>query len=295
MRDYLKDFSEYLDTVKKSSANTIESYVRDVRVFLSYAEINSLDVLKLVSSDIKEYINYLERLGKNHSTQVRNLASIRCFYEYLLHMDLVSENPTKAVKLQKCEIKLPEILTQKEIDILLSQPNVSTLRGCRDKAMLELLYATGLRVSELIDLNIDDVNLQIGIVVCHSKNTERIVPIYKSAVKSIENYLSNVRGALVSDRAEKSLFVNMNGGHMTRQGFWKIIKAYAESGGINKSITPHTIRHSFATHLLENGAGIKDIKEMLGHSGISSTQVYSQIIKQKYENTYTKFHPKAGN
>lgn len=295
MRDYLKDFSEYLSAVKRSSANTIESYVRDVRVFLSYAEINSLDVIKTTSDEVREYINYLERLGKNHSTQVRNLASIRSFYEYLMYSDIVSANPTKNVKLKKCETKLPEILTQKEIDILFSQPNVSTLRGCRDKAMLELLYATGLRVSELIDLNLDDINLQINIVVCHSKNTERVVPIYKSAVKAIENYLSTVRSSLVSDRSEKALFVNMNGGRMTRQGFWKIIKAYAESGGINKTITPHTIRHSFATHLLENGAGIKDIKEMLGHSGISSTQVYSQIIKQKYENTYTKFHPKAGN
>lgn len=295
MRDYLKDYSEYLSTVKRSSNNTIESYVRDIRAFLSYSEINSLDIITVTSEDIKEYLDYLERIGKNHSTQVRNLASIRSFYEFLLYSDMVVSNPTKSIKLKKCETKLPEILTQKEVDILLSQPNVSTLRGCRDKAMLELLYATGLRVTELIDLDLSDINLQIGIVVCHSKNTERIVPIYKSAVKSIENYLNNVRNSLVADKSEKSLFVNMNGSRMTRQGFWKIIKAYAESGGIQKTITPHTIRHSFATHLLENGAGIKDIKEMLGHSGISSTQVYSQIIKQKYENTYTKFHPKAGN
>ena len=295
MRDYLKDYSEYLSTVKRSSNNTIESYVRDIRAFLSYSEINSLDIIAVTSEDIKEYLDYLERIGKNHSTQVRNLASIRSFYEFLLYSDMVVSNPTKSIKLKKCETKLPEILTQKEVDILLSQPNVSTLRGCRDKAMLELLYATGLRVTELIDLDLSDINLQIGIVVCHSKNTERIVPIYKSAVKSIENYLNNVRNSLVADKSEKSLFVNMNGSRMTRQGFWKIIKAYAESGGIQKTITPHTIRHSFATHLLENGAGIKDIKEMLGHSGISSTQVYSQIIKQKYENTYTKFHPKAGN
>lgn len=295
MQEYLKGFSEYLSDVKKSSPNTIESYVRDVRAFLSYSEINSIDITLVSADEIKQYIEYLERIGKNHSTQVRNLASVRSFYEFLIYSEVVSKNPTKSVKLKKCETKLPEILTQKEVDILLSQPNVSTLRGCRDKAMLELLYATGLRVSELIDLNLDDVNLQIGIVVCHSKNTERIVPIYKSAAKSVENYLSTVRGSLVTDKNEKSLFVNMNGTRMTRQGFWKIIKAYAESGGIQKSITPHTIRHSFATHLLENGAGIKDIKEMLGHSGVSSTQIYSQIIKQKYENTYTKFHPKAGN
>lgn len=295
MRDYLNEFTDYLKTVKKSSANTIESYVRDIKAFLSYAEINSLDILILSADDIREYINSLEKKGKTHSTLVRNLASIRCFYEFLIYTDSVLNNPTKNIKLKKAETKLPEILTQKEVDILLSQPNVSTHRGCRDKAMLELLYATGLRVTELIDLNVDDVNLQINIVMCHSSKSERIVPVYSSAIKSIENYLANVRNALVSDKSEKALFVNMNGTRMTRQGFWKIIKSYADMGGIDKKITPHTIRHSFATHLLENGAGIKDIKEMLGHSGISSTQVYSQIIKHKYENSYTKFHPKAGN
>lgn len=295
MRDYLNEFTEYLTSVKKSSANTIESYVRDIKAFLSYADINSLDILILTSADINDYLKTLEKKGKTHSTLVRNLASIRCFYEFLIYSDSVLTNPTKGVKLKKAETKLPEILTQKEIDILFSQPDVSTHRGCRDKAMLELLYATGLRVSELIDLDVDDINLQVNIVMCHSNKSERIVPVYKSAIKSIENYLINVRSFLVSDKNEKALFVNMNGTRMTRQGFWKIIKAYAESGDIKKTITPHTIRHSFATHLLENGAGIKDIKEMLGHSGISSTQVYSQIIKQKYENSYTKFHPKAGN
>ena len=295
MTEYLKDFKEYLFTVKKSSSNTIESYVRDVRSFLSYSQVNFTSFSSVNSDDIKTYIDTLEKSGKNHSTLVRNLASVRSFYEFLIYNNEAEINPTKSVKLSKAKVKLPEILTQKEIDVLISQPNVSTLRGCRDKAMLELLYATGLRVSELIDLNIDDINLQVNIVVCHSRNTERIVPVYKSAVKSIENYLTTVRNSLVTDRNEKALFVNMNGSRMTRQGFWKILKAYAESGGIEKTITPHTIRHSFATHLLENGAGIKDIKEMLGHSGLSSTQVYSQIIKQKYENTYTKFHPKAGN
>lgn len=293
MRDYLKDYTDYLNQVKKSSSNTVDSYVRDVRVFLSYVDLNSLVLKKVSPNDIKSYLNYLESLGKTHSTRTRNLASIKSFYDFLISIGLVKLNPTKEVKLKKLETKLPEILTQKEIDTLISQPNVSTLRGCRDKAMLELLYATGLRVSELIELNIEDINLQIGIIVCKSKQNERIVPVYKSALKSIENYLSNVRNSLVNNKNEKSLFVNMNGERMTRQGFWKIIKGYAESGGIKKTITPHTIRHSFATHLLENGAGIKDIKEMLGHSGLSSTQVYSQIIKQKYESKYIKFHPKA--
>lgn len=294
MRDYLTEFTEYLTQVKKSSKSTIESYVRDNKAFLRYAEVNSVNVEKASDEDIKKFIDSLKKSGKSQSTLVRVLASIRCFYEFLIQNGCIESNPTAKIKLHKEQTKLPEILTQKEIDILFSQPNVSTLRGCRDKAMLELLYATGLRVSELIDLDIDDINLQIDIVICHSKKAERIVPVYKTAMKSIENYLGNVRSALVPNKSEKALFVNMNGSRMTRQGFWKIIKGYAESGGIEKTITPHTLRHSFAAHLLENGAKIKDIKDMLGHAGVSSTQIYSQIIKQKYENSYTKFHPKAG-
>ncbi len=294
MRDYLTEFTEYLISVKKSSKSTIESYVRDNKAFLRYADVNTVNLESISDTEIKTYIDTLSNKGKSQATLIRVLASIRCFYEFLIYSGLVETNPTAKIKLHKEQNKLPEILTQKEIDTLFSQPNVSTLRGCRDKAMLELLYATGLRVSELIELDIDDINLQIDIVICHSKKSERIIPVYKSAIKSIENYLGNVRGALVTDKNEKSLFVNMNGSRMTRQGFWKIIKGYAEQGGIEKTITPHTIRHSFATHLLENGARIKDIKDMLGHAGVSSTHIYSQIIKQKYENSYTKFHPKAG-
>lgn len=294
MRDYLTEFTDYLLSVKKSSKSTVESYVRDNKAFLGYLEMNSVDVAKSESKVISDYLSVLKSKGKSQSTLVRVLASIRCFYEYMIYSGEIKTNPTSKIKLHKEQTKLPEILTQKEIDILLSQPNISTQRGCRDKAMLDLLYATGLRVTELIGLDVDDINLQVNIVICNSGKNERIVPVYKSAVKSVENYLSNVRPALVSGNSEKALFVNMNGSRMTRQGFWKIIKAYAEEGGIEKTITPHTIRHSFAMHLLENGARIKDIKEMLGHSGISSTQIYSQIIKQKYENSYTRFHPKAG-
>lgn len=294
MRDYLTEFTDYLLSVKKSSKSTVESYVRDNKAFLGYLEMNSVDVAKSESKVISDYLSVLKSKGKSQSTLVRVLASIRCFYEYMIYSGEIKTNPTSKIKLHKEQTKLPEILSQKEIDILLSQPNISTQRGCRDKAMLDLLYATGLRVTELIGLDVDDINLQVNIVICNSGKNERIVPVYKSAVKSVENYLSNVRPALVSGNSEKALFVNMNGSRMTRQGFWKIIKAYAEEGGIEKTITPHTIRHSFAMHLLENGARIKDIKEMLGHSGISSTQIYSQIIKQKYENSYTRFHPKAG-
>ncbi len=294
MRNYLNDFSLFLSETKKSSKNTIESYVRDIKAYLSYAEINSVNVCKVTKDDLNTYLENLKKIGKTQATIVRNLASIKCFYDFLLVENEVKSNPAKEIKSHKCKTKLPEILTAREIDLLLAQPDVSTIRGLRDKAMLELLYATGLRVSELIELNVDDINLHVGIVLCKSKNNERIIPIYKSALKYIENYLLMARSSIVMNNSEKTLFVNMNGSKMTRQGFWKIMKAYADGCGIDKSITPHTIRHSFATHLLENGAGIKDIKEMLGHAGVSSTQIYSQIIKQKYENSYTKFHPKAG-
>ena len=294
MRNYLNDFSLFLTETKKSSKNTVESYVRDIKAYLSYAEINSVNINKVTKDDINTYLENLKNIGKTQATIVRNLASIKCFYDYLVVNNEVKLNPAKEIKSHKCKSKLPEILSSREIDLLLAQPDVSTMRGLRDKAMLELLYATGLRVSELIELNVDDINLNVGIVLCRSKNNERIIPIYKSALKYIENYLLMSRSSIVLNNSEKTLFVNMNGGKMTRQGFWKIIKSYAEVCGIEKSITPHTIRHSFAAHLLENGAGLKDIKEMLGHAGVSSTQIYSQIIKQKYENSYNKFHPKAG-
>ena len=294
MRNYLNDFSLFLSETKKSSKNTVESYVRDIKAYLSYAEINSVNINKVTKDDINTYLENLKNIGKTQATIVRNLASIKCFYDYLVVNNEVKLNPAKEIKSHKCKSKLPEILSSREIDLLLAQPDVSTMRGLRDKAMLELLYATGLRVSELIELNVDDINLNVGIVLCRSKNNERIIPIYKSALKYIENYLLMSRSSIVLNNSEKTLFVNMNGGKMTRQGFWKIIKSYADACGIEKSITPHTIRHSFAAHLLENGAGLKDIKEMLGHAGVSSTQIYSQIIKQKYENSYNKFHPKAG-
>ena len=202
-------------------------------------------------------------------------------------------NPTEAVKIKRTEKKLPGILDSNEIMLLLSQPDGTDYKSRRDKAMLELLYATGIKVSELIELTVSNVNLQIGILHLHNEKKERIVPMYPAAVKAISSYLVNVRPVIVTDEAEDRLFTNMNGQPMSRQGFWKIIKHYAETAGIKKDITPHTLRHSFAAHLLENGAQLKDIKEMLGHSDISSTQVYAQFVKSKYTMAYTKYHPLA--
>lgn len=294
MNNEIISFCDYLTTTKNASKNTIDSYSRDLRGFLGFLSLQKLETQEVEKENVQQYLDSLQTLGKTNATLIRTLASIRCFYQFYLLNSRIDLNPTKGIQVGKVEKKLPEVLTQREVDSLLLQPETSTLRGCRDKAMLEVLYATGLRVSELINLNVDDINLHISILHCNSSKCDRVVPLYKNAIKSVEEYLTKVRSIIVSDKSEKALFLNLNGERMTRQGFWKIIKGYASSAGINKSITPHTIRHSFAAHLLENGAGIKDIKEMLGHSGISSTQVYTQIVKQKYDNSYVKFHPKAG-
>ena len=294
MTDYINGFCEYLRTAKNSSKNTLESYSRDIRAYLAFLDISSQKPENADKKQIEKFLQQLERQGKTNSTLVRSLASVRSFYQYLVYLGTVDSNPTKGIVLKKAEKKLPEILTQKEIDALISQPDITTLRGCRDKAMLELMYATGLRVTELIDLNIEDINLQVSIIHCRSEKSDRIIPVYRAAVKAVEDYLSRVRPVIATDKAEKSLFLNLNGDRLTRQGMWKIIKGYAEEAQIKKTITPHTIRHSFAAHLLENGAGIKDIKDMLGHSGISSTQVYTQIVKEMHESSYKRFHPKAG-
>lgn len=291
---YISNFREFLHNVKNSSKNTIESYSRDIESFFKFLNDNDLEADNVSKDDIENYINELTEQGKTQSTIIRTIASIRCFYQYLIYDQKVNDNPTSGIKFNKIQKKLPEILSPKEVDTLLAQPNISTLRGCRDKGMLELMYATGIRVSELINLNIEDINFQINILHCKTNKNERIIPIYKGAIKAVEAYLLRVRPVIATNRNQKALFLNLNGGRITRQGFWKIVKAYAEDAGIKKTITPHTIRHSFAAHLLDNGAGIKDIKDMLGHSGISSTQIYAQIVKQKYDSLYKKYHPKAG-
>ncbi|MBQ2676689.1 MAG: tyrosine recombinase [Clostridia bacterium] len=294
MKDYISEYSEFLATTKGASKNTLESYTRDIKQYLSYLSNVNVDVITADDTVVSKYVAELKRLGRTPSTITRFLASVRSFYQYLMATNQVTENPTVKVKVEKTAKKLPEILTEKEIDALLSQPSISDFKGCRDKAMLELLYATGVRVTELIDLNVDDVNLQINIIHCKSSKNERIIPVYHDAIKAVSEYLSRVRPAITVDRNQKALFLNMNGERLTRQGFWKIIKSYAFEAGIKREITPHTIRHSFAAHLLENGAGLKDIKDMLGHSDISSTHIYSTLMKQRYASAYKKFHPRAG-
>lgn len=293
MEKYIHSFRDYLIVDKKSAKNTAESYIRDVIQFKEYCVSNGKNnLLKIERDFFYRYLEFLSFSGKSASTCSRVIASLRSFYKYLLINEHIKFNPLDGIKQIKSEPKLPSILEQKEVLALLSQPKGNDYKSIRDKAMLELLYATGIKVSELIELKLSDINLQIGFLNLSGKS-ERIIPIYPNAVKSITNYILNVRPIIVDGNHIDNLFTNMNGQPITRQGFWKIIKQYAADAKIKKEITPHTLRHSFAAHLLENGAQLKDIKEMLGHSDISSTQVYAQLIKTKYTQNYAKFHPLA--
>ena len=291
--NYLTGYEMWLCHEKKASSNTLSSYLRDVRQFSDWLDIEGIGFPQVTQDDIRRYAAYLNKKGKSEATVVRSVASLKSFYSYMMSIHCVPLNPAKGFTPSKLERKLPEILTGKEVDLFLEQPDVSDEKGCRDRAMLEVLYATGIRVSELISLDVHDINLSIGFIRCSSKNKERIVPLYKAAVRALSNYINDVRPQLLSDLEQTALFVNMNGDRMSRQGFWKIVKYYQEKAGISKDITPHTLRHSFAAHLLENGADLKSIQEMLGHADISSTQIYAQVVNQKLRDVYTRAHPRA--
>lgn len=291
---FFEDYKIYLAKTKKCSQNTLDAYLRDVSQFITYSSNNNhSNAASIDPTLLSNYIDYISSLGKSNATITRIIASLHSYFNFLISINIIEDDPTKGIKGPKTARKLPDVLNANEIKLLLSQPNGNDYKGIRDKAMLELLYATGIKVSELIELNVNDINLQIGIIHMHSSKHERIVPVYPDANKHLGEYCSVARPALVQNNNEKHLFTNMNGQPMTRQGFWKIIKSYAEKAGIKKDITPHTLRHSFAAHLLENGAQLKDIKDMLGHADISSTQIYAQLIKNKYIESYSKFHPLA--
>lgn len=290
--DLIEEFKSYLTTEKKSSANTVSSYVRDLTQFSRYMQVEGVDLLDADSEVIEGYDTWLNGKGKSAATITRSLASLKCFYGWLVSNGRIESNPAKSIKSMKVERKLPQILTNQEVELLLDQPQCVDHKGYRDHAMLELLYATGIRVSELISLDVEHVNLAAGFIRCVSKNKERIIPLYPGAVRALTDYVRNVRPQLAVE-GEHALFVNMNGERMSRQGFWKIIKGYQEKAGIKTDITPHTLRHSFAAHLLANGADLRSIQEMLGHSDISSTQIYTQLVNQKLKDVYNKAHPKA--
>ena len=292
--NYIESFERYLSDVKQVSNNTYLSYVRDINQFSDYLErYLKTDVTAVTRETVSGYIAWLRGAGKSSSTVARSLASLKCFYNYLISQNILEQNPVFDIPVERAEKKLPQILTSAEVELLLDQPKCTDMKGYRDRAMLELLYATGIRVSELISLNIDDVKLSAGIIKCTTHDKERYIPMYSAAIKAVSDYINLVRPQMVASPTEQALFVNVNGERMTRQGFWKVLKHYQETAGIEKDITPHTLRHSFAAHLLENGADLHSIQEMLGHADISSTQVYAQLVKKQLKDVYNKAHPRA--
>lgn len=294
MEVLVQKFVNFLERDKRLSLNTLQSYRRDIEQYITYLrEINLNNISNTNKTTIIAYLLYLQKKGRATSTISRNLASIRSFYQYIAKNKIIDQDPTAELESPKVEKKLPQILSTKEVELLLEQPKCVDLKGYRDKAMLELLYATGIRVSELICLNVTDVNLELGFIKCNKGSRERMIPIGSMAITALQEYLNKSRPLLIQKNDEKALFVNINGKRLTRQGFWKIIKQYKNQAKINKDITPHTLRHSFAAHLLENGADLRSIQEMLGHSDISSTQIYAQIAKNKIKEIYKKTHPRA--
>ena len=294
MNNDIARYGKYLAEEKHSSQNTISSYLRDVTQFSDYLEEHQDCGLRDAQPDmVRDYMSWMQGHGKSAASVTRFLASVKSFYHFLVAQGDLRENPVKGITADRAERKYPEILTAKEVELFLEQPQCVDAKGFRDHAMLELLYATGIRVSELIDLDVDDLNLPAGLVVCRSKGKERSIPLYPGAVKALQDYVQHIRERIVTNDEEKALFVNMNGERMTRQGFWKIIKYYQEKADIKKDITPHMLRHSFAAHLLENGADLHSIQEMLGHADISSTQIYTHIVKKQLKDVYQKAHPRA--
>ena len=292
--DDITRYTTYLAEEKHASRNTVTSYLRDVNQFSDYLQTHQGCELRQATGEIvQEYMNWMLGHGKSAASVTRFLAAIKSFYGFLLADGSVLANPAKGLTAARAERKYPEILTSREVELFLEQPQCVDAKGYRDHAMLELLYATGIRVSELISLDLEDLNLPAGFIRCRSKGKERIIPLYHGAVKALQDYVKNVRPQLISASGERALFVNMSGERMSRQGFWKIIKCYQEKAGIEKDITPHTLRHSFAVHLLENGADLRSIQEMLGHADISSTQIYTHVIKRQLKDVYQKAHPRA--
>ena len=293
MEKKIKLFLEFLQKDKKLSNNTLQSYKRDITQFETYINEENLQYLKVTKDDIKKYLINLKNIGKKTSTISRNLASIRSFYQYLVRTKKIKEDPTEGIQSPKVEKRVPSVLTSQEVELLLEQPKAVDLKGIRDKAMLEFAYATGMRVTEIINLNIDNLNLKEGYVSCKNANKQRNIPLGAISINALKDYIKKARPYLIKSEDEKSLFVNINGKRLTRQGFWKIVKYYKEQAHIDKDITPHVLRHSFATHLLQNGADLKAIQVMLGHSDISSTQVYMQFQDEGLKNIYKKAHPRA--
>ncbi|HWO98636.1 MAG TPA: site-specific tyrosine recombinase XerD [Bacillus sp. (in: firmicutes)] len=297
MELHIKDFMHYLIVERGLAKNTIESYQRDLVKYVQYLKhVEQLnDYNDVTRVNILSFLKHLHEQNKSSKTIARHIASIRAFHQFLLREKAAEQDPSVHIETPQLERKLPKVLSAAEVEALLSIPNSSTPFGIRDKAMLELLYATGMRVSELMNLNLDDVHLTMGFIRCFGKGSkERIVPIGRMAAEAVEAYLTQARPLLIKkQKDETALFVNHHGRRLTRQGFWKILKKLASEAKIEKELTPHTLRHSFATHLLENGADLRAVQEMLGHADISTTQIYTHVTKTRLKDVYNQFHPRA--
>lgn len=294
MNTYVKEYTSFMTDIRHKSLNTVESYKRDVTQYISYLDGTGVtDISSTTKTTVLSYLLYLQKEGRASSTVSRTLASLRSYYLFMMQNGVVKSNPTSNLEAPHVEKKIPKILSGEEVELLLEQPKNCDNKGIRDKAMLELLYATGIRVSELINLDVSDVNVPMSFIRCKGGKKERIIPMGHQAKDALENYINNVRKYMVKDENETALFVNCSGARLSRQGFWKLIKYYQHIAGIETDITPHTLRHSFAAHLIENGADLHSIQEMMGHADISSTQVYSRMINSKIKDVYAKAHPRA--
>ena len=294
MEKTLDGFITYLHNVKKKSENTVLSYNRDLTKFIKYLRTNKITSLdKVEEKDLEKYIKELNDNGFKSATVSRNIASLKAFFHYLNNEGVLSNDPTKSLKSPKIEKKIPEILTTDEVFALLEQPSGDSPKEIRDKAMLELLYATGIRVSELINLETSDVNLKTSSILCRDGSKSRTIPYGKKAKDALTRYLEGAREAIVDNKESTILFANCSGQKMSRQGFWKLIKHYAKKAGIESDITPHTLRHSFAARLVENGADLRSVQEMLGHSDISTTQIYANMSHSHIREVYNRTHPRG--
>ncbi|WP_307473243.1 site-specific tyrosine recombinase XerD [Cytobacillus purgationiresistens] len=297
MNDQLKDFIHYLVVEKGLAKNTILSYERDLKSYIKYvAKVEKLPELNAVQRlYIVHFLAHLKEQGKSSKTLARHTASIRAFHQFLLREKVTDHDPSVHIESPQPERTLPKVLSMAEVETLLETPKLVNHFGLRNKAMLELLYATGIRVSELINLEIGDIHLSMGFVRCIGKgNKERIIPLGRTAQGALEKYINEGRPQFAKSKHKVDvLFLNHHGKGLTRQGFWKILKRLAEEAGIQKELTPHTLRHSFATHLLENGADLRAVQEMLGHADISTTQIYTHVSKARLKDVYSQFHPRA--
>ena len=293
MEEQIAAFINYLHNVKKTSNNTEMSYRRDLLKMGTYLEgVGVHDADKVTSEILLAYEQHMKDESAAPASVSRSVASMKAFFNYLEKEGIMDESPAEVLKSPKIEKKLPQILTQEEVVKLLEQPDGDTPKDIRDRAMLELLYATGMRVTELITLRTQDVNMHMSCVDCHDPNKDRIIPFGAEAKRALSDYIGHAREAMIEDKNEKTLFVNCSGSPMSRQGFWKLIKFYTKKAGIQADITPHTLRHSFAAHLVENGADLRSVQEMLGHSDISTTQIYKAMGKNHIREVYDKAHPR---